>query len=60
MIILKTKYFFSYRKLKPPIPQKKIKINTNIGFDMLANIPNLMEDKNNHVAGWSFAVETNK
>lgn len=53
-------YVIHYRKLKPPVPQKKIKINTNVGLDLLANIPDLTLDKNTHIAGWSFAIDTNK
>ena len=48
---------FFLRKLKPPIPQKKVKINTNVGFEMMINGANFMEDKSNHISGWSFAVE---
>ena len=49
-----------YRKLKPPIPEKKFKMNTQISLDIFDSNTNSQTAEKDHIIGWSFVAKDDK
>ena len=48
------------RKLKPPIPEKKFKMNTQISLNIFDSNTNAQTAEKDHINGWSFVAKEGK
>ena len=51
---------FKNRKLKPPIPEKKSRINAQIPLNVFDSNTNTQSTEKDHISGWSFVAQEEK